>query len=438
MKLHGTMKINSLSHLEIGGCDCTIPAKDFGTPLYFMDEQLIRENCRSFVKAFSDHYPDIEIVYAGKAFLTMAMVKIIQSEGLSLDVVSGGELYTAYRAGFPMERIYFHGNNKTPEELTMGLELGIGHFVVDNLAELEMLDKQASSMGIKQKVLIRVSPGITADTHHYIQTGQLDSKFGFPLYRDSAFRAVKEALDSKSLIFNGLHCHIGSQITDVNAFTSAAQTMLSFAARTKEELRATVNILNLGGGFGIDYTGEDGNLFVGDFSAPITATVKEALKKYRLPPPRLVVEPGRYIVGNAGTTLYSVGSVKDIPEVRKFVFVDGGMSDNPRPALYHARYRAAVANRMSNSYGEKVTVAGKCCESGDILVKDIRLPEIKSGDLLAVLSTGAYNYSMASNYNRLPRPAVVLVKDGRADLVVKRESYKDVIRNDVIPDRLKK
>ncbi|MGI6703502.1 MAG: diaminopimelate decarboxylase [Clostridia bacterium] len=438
MKLHGTMKINSLSHLEIGGCDCTILAKDFGTPLYIMDEQLIRENCRSFVKAFSDHYPDIEIVYAGKAFLTMAMVKIIQSEGLSLDVVSGGELYTAYRAGFPMERIYFHGNNKTPEELTMGLELGIGHFVVDNLAELEMLDKQASSMGIKQKVLIRVSPGITADTHHYIQTGQLDSKFGFPLYRDSAFRAVKEALDSKSLIFNGLHCHIGSQITDVNAFTSAAQTMLSFAARTKEELRATVNILNLGGGFGIDYTGEDGNLFVGDFSAPITATVKEALKKYRLPPPRLVVEPGRYIVGNAGTTLYSVGSVKDIPEVRKFVFVDGGMSDNPRPALYHARYRAAVANRMSNSYGEKVTVAGKCCESGDILVKDIRLPEIKSGDLLAVLSTGAYNYSMASNYNRLPRPAVVLVKDGRADLVVKRESYKDVIRNDVIPDRLKK
>ncbi|MDD2574674.1 MAG: diaminopimelate decarboxylase [Firmicutes bacterium] len=437
MRLHGTMRVNPLSHLEIGGCDCKTLAKDFGTPLYIMDEQLIRENCRSFAKAFSNHYSDIEIVYAGKAFLTTAMVRIVQSEGLSLDVVSGGELYTAKSAGFPMERIYFHGNNKTPEEMTMGLELGIGHFVVDNPTELEMLDAKASSMGIKQKVLIRVSPGITANTHHYIQTGQLDSKFGFPLYRDSAFMAVKGVLDSRSLVFDGLHCHIGSQITDVNAFPPAAQTMLRLASRIREELRAEVNILNLGGGFGIDYTGEDGSLSVADFSAPITATVKEALEEYRLPPPRLAVEPGRYIVGNAGTTLYTVGSVKDIPEVRKFVFVDGGMSDNPRPALYHAKYRAAVANRMVKTCDEKVTVAGKCCESGDILVKDIYLPEIKSGDLLAVLSTGAYNYSMASNYNRLPRPAVVLVKGGRAHLIVKRESYEDVIRNDVIPERLK-
>ena len=437
MKLHGTMRINPHFHLEIGGCDCTELAKDFGTPLYIMDEQLIRENCRGFVGAFSRCYPDIEIVYAGKAFLTTAMAKIIESEGLSLDVVSGGELYTAYSAGFPMDRIYFHGNNKTPEEINMALEYGVRCIVADNPSELEMLDKAASSMGVRQKILIRVSPDVTANTHQYIQTGQLDSKFGFPLYRDIAFQAVKWVLDSKALAFEGLHCHIGSQITDVTAFCAATENMLGFAARLREELKVSINVLNLGGGFGIYYTKEDRRMLPEDFSHPITSTVKEALARYNLPAPKLVVEPGRYIVGDAGTTLYRVGSVKDIPEVRKYVFVDGGMADNPRPALYHARYRATIANRMAIAEGEKITLAGKCCESGDILLRDIILPEIKSGDLIAVFSTGAYNYSMASNYNRLPKPAVVLVSDGRADLIVKRESYQDVIRNDIIPDRLK-
>lgn len=249
MKLHGTMRINSQSHLEIGGCDCTELAKDFGTPLYIMDEQLIRENCRGFVRAFSRCYPSIEIVYAGKAFLTTAMAKIIESEGLSLDVVSGGELYTAYSAGFPMDRVYFHGNNKTPEEINMALEYGVGCIVVDNPSELEMLDNTASSMGVRQKVLVRVSPGVAANTHQYIQTGQLDSKFGFPLYRDGAFRAVKRVLASKALAFEGLHCHIGSQITDVSAFCTAAENMLGFAARIRTELEAPVNVLNLGGGF---------------------------------------------------------------------------------------------------------------------------------------------------------------------------------------------
>jgi diaminopimelate decarboxylase len=438
MKLHGTMHINPLSHLEIGGCDCTELAKSFGTPLYIMDEQLIRDNCRSFVREFSLGYPDIEIVYAGKAFLTTAMVKIIENEGLSLDLVSGGELYTALSAGFPMERVYFHGNNKTPEEVEMALKSGVGYIVVDNPTELEMLDKTASSLGIKQKILIRVSPGITADTHQYIQTGQLDSKFGFPLYKDSAFQAVKCVLSSGFLLFEGLHCHIGSQISDVEAYCAATEAMLRFAARLMEELSTPIRVLNLGGGFGIYYNKNDRGMLPSDFSGPITSSVKEGLEKFRLPQPRLVVEPGRYIVGNAGTTLYKVGSVKDIPGVRKYVFVDGGMSDNPRPALYHAIYRATVANRMEKSEGEIVTLAGKCCESGDILVRDIRLPEVKSGDLVAVFSTGAYNYSMASNYNRLPRPAVVLVNDGKADLIVKRESYHDVIRNDIIPDRLKK
>lgn len=436
MRLHGTMRLNPLSHLEIGGCDCTNLAEEFGTPLYIMDEQLIRENCRKFVKAFSSGYRNIEIVYAGKAFLTTAMAKIIHQEGLSLDVVSGGELYTAHSADFPMEKVYFHGNNKTQEELMMAITLGVGHIVVDNFTELEMLDKMTLALGSNQGVILRISPGVTGNTHEYIQTGQLDSKFGFPLYKNSAFKAVKKVLSSKNLIFNGLHCHIGSQISEVNAFVSAAHSMLKFATRLKTELGAKVNILNLGGGFGIYYTKEDRQLRPSDFSVSITSMVKACLDEYDLPQPRLAVEPGRYIVGNAGTTLYTIGSVKEIPQVRKYIFADGGMADNPRPALYHAKYRAVVANRMVETSGETVTLAGKCCESGDILVKDIYLPPVGKGDLIAVLSTGAYNYSMASNYNRLPRPAVVLVNQGHADLIVKRETYGDMIRNDIVPERL--
>ncbi len=437
MKLYGTMRVNPLSHLEIGGCDSTELAKTFGTPLYVMDEQLIRHNCREFLKAFANGYPDVEIVYAGKAFLTTAIIKIIQSEGLSLDVVSGGELYTAKSADFPMDRIYFHGNNKTTAEIRMALELGVGHFVVDNFAELETLNAIAGLKNIKQKVLVRVSPGISANTHQYIQTGQLDSKFGFPLYHGAALRAVKEIIDSEALSFDGLHCHIGSQITDVSTFSLAAQTMLRFASELHENLGVTVNMLNLGGGFGIDYSAKDPGLLPKDFSEPIVTCVKESIAKYRLKQPRLIIEPGRYIVGNAGTTLYTVGSVKHIPNVRRFVFVDGGMSDNPRPALYHAKYRAAIANKMNKPYSQRVTLAGKCCESGDILIKDIYLPEAEGGDIVAIFSTGAYNYSMASNYNRLPRPAIVLVNDGGADLIVKREDYGDIIRNDIIPERLK-
>ncbi len=436
MKLHGTMKINPSSHLEIGGCDCVELAKKFGTPLYIMDEELIRKNCRRFIEAFSSNYPDIEIVYAGKAFLTTAMVKMIDQEGLSLDVVSGGELYTAFKAGYPMEKIYFHGNNKTPEEIEMALKLGVGHIVADNATELEMLDYIASSMNVMQNVILRVSPGITGNTHQYIQTGQLDSKFGFPLYQDSAYNAIKGLMCSENLIFQGLHCHIGSQISDVAAFSLAARSMVQFAARLKYELDAPVKILNLGGGFGIYYTEEDAQLDPANFADSITSSVRSSLEEYNLPLPRLVVEPGRYIAGNAGTTVYTVGSTKDIPSVRKFVFVDGGMADNPRPALYNAKYQAAVANRMNGNSHEKVTLAGKCCESGDILIKDIELPPVCQGDLIAIFSTGAYNYSMASNYNRLPKPAAVLVNKGKADLIVRRESYDDVIRNDIIPERL--
>lgn len=437
MKLHGTMNINKLYHLEIGGCDTVDLAREFGTPLYIMDEALIRENCRSFVKAFSSAYPLSEIVYAGKAFLTMAVARIIHQEGLSLDVVSGGELYTAYSAGFPMERVYFHGNNKSPEELRLALTLGAGCIVIDNWNELETLGEIASVLGIKQKVLLRVSPGITGNTHRYIQTGQIDSKFGFPLYHDIALNAVKKVLSSNNLLFEGLHCHIGSQILDIESFTSAARAMTQFSARLKDEIGVDIKILNLGGGFGISYTENDREFLPQQFAEPISITVREGFSKHGLPLPRLVVEPGRYIVGNAGTTLYTVGSIKEIPSVRKYVFIDGGMADNPRPALYQAKYRAVVASNMNKAPGEIVTVAGKCCESSDILIRDITLPKINKGDLIAIFSTGAYNYSMSSNYNRLPRPAVVLVHKGKADLIVKRESYEDIIKNDIIPDRLK-
>jgi len=438
MKLHGTMNINHSGHLEIGGCDTVELAKEFGTPLYIMDEPYIREKCRIFVQAFSNLYPRVEIVYAGKAFFTMALARIIEQEGLSLDVVSGGELFTAHSAGFPMNRIYFHGNNKSPEELKMALDLGVGYIVVDNIVELESLNNIAGFLGKRQKILIRLSPGVTGETHQYIQTGQLDSKFGFPIYKGIACETVKKALSCKNLKFEGLHCHIGSQILDINSFVSAAQVILDFASKLNKELGIEIDVLNLGGGLGIYYTKKDRELLPHILAEKLVSTIKDTIARHQLPEPRLVLEPGRFIVGNAGTTLYTVGAIKEIPSVRKYIFIDGGMTDNPRPALYQAKYQAVVANKMISTPGQTVTIAGKCCESSDVLIRDVTLPRIKKGDLIAILSTGAYNYSMASNYNRLPRPAVVLVNGGKAELIVQRESYNDLIRNDIVPDRLKK
>lgn len=438
MKLHGSMNINNFFHLEIGGCDTVELAKEFGTPLYIMDEALMRENCKAFLTSFSDAYPESEVIYAGKAFLTKAIARIICQEGMSLDVVSGGELYTAYSSGFPMEKIYFHGNNKSPEEIKLALDLGVGYIVVDNINEMAMINRISAFLGKSQKVLIRISPGVTGDTHKYIQTGQLDSKFGFPLYRDIAFNAVREALTLDNLRIEGIHCHIGSQILDVSSFVSAAQAMIRFSIKLSTELGFTVRVLNLGGGFGISYTEKDRDFSPEKLAVSLSETVSEGFSGAGIAPPKLAVEPGRYIVGNAGTTLYTVGSIKEIPLVRKYVFIDGGMADNPRPALYQAKYRAVVANNMKRAPGEIVTLAGKCCESSDIIIRDITLPRMKKGDLIAVFSTGAYNYSMSSNYNRLPRPAVVLVNMGKADLIVRRESYEDIVRNDLIPDRLDK
>jgi diaminopimelate decarboxylase len=422
--------------LEIGGVDATALAEKFGTPLYVFDEALIRRRCREYIEAFRASGMKFQVAYASKAFCVRAMCRIVEEEGLSLDVVSDGELYTALQAGFPPQRIHFHGNNKTPQEIEMALEAGIGCFVVDNFDELHLLNALAGERGVKARVLFRVTPGVEAHTHDYISTGQEDSKFGFDLQNGSALRALQEAKELPHLELLGLHSHIGSQIFEVEGFRMAAERVAIFSAHVRDELGLTFPVINLGGGFGIRYVDEHTPLPAGDYIRAITDAVKMQFNAHRYPLPEIWIEPGRSIVGDAGTTLYTVGTMKDIPGVRKYVAVDGGMTDNPRPALYEAKYEAMLANRAREACEETVSIAGKCCESGDMLIWDLQLPQVQVGDLLAVSCTGAYNYSMASNYNRIRRPAVVFVHDGAADLVVKRESYDNLVENDVIPARL--
>jgi diaminopimelate decarboxylase len=379
-----------------------------------------------------------QVAYASKAFCVMAMCRLVEEEGLSLDVVSEGELYTAIQAGFPAGRIHFHGNNKTPEELEMGIKAGIGCFVVDNFVEIHMLQGIAAEHGVTVNVLLRVTPGVEAHTHEYTATGQTDSKFGFDIGNGSAFEAVKQANESQNLNLLGIHSHIGSQIFEVEGFQLAVERVASFAGEVKAQLGISFKVVNLGGGFGIRYTEGDTPLQVTDYVKAITDGVKQHFGAVYDTLPEIWVEPGRSIIGDAGTTLYTVGTHKNIPGVRKYVAVDGGMTDNPRPALYQSKYEALLANRAQDDNEETVSVAGKCCESGDMLIWDLELPKVENGDLLAVACTGAYNYSMASNYNRIRRPAVVFVKDGESDVVVKRESLDDIVVNDVIPARIAK
>lgn len=438
MYLHGTSRINEYGRLEIGGVDTAELVERFGTPLYVIDEALVRQRCREFMDAFRASGVPFVVSYASKAFLVKAMVRLVEEEGLSLDVVSDGELYTALEAGFPPERIHFHGNNKTPDEIAMGLDARIGCFVVDNFTELHLLNAMAAERGRQADILLRITPGVEAHTHEFITTGQEDSKFGFNLGDGAAFRAVEEALELSHVRLLGVHSHIGSQIFEVEGFRLAAEKVADFAAEVNNKLHFQFQIVNLGGGFGIRYKEGDQPLKIADYIRAITDAVKERFEGHRLPMPSIWVEPGRSIVGDAGTTLYTIGSVKEIPGVRKYVAVNGGMTDNPRPALYEAEYEAILANRANEAPEEIVSIAGKACESGDMLIWDLPLPKVKTGDTLAVFCTGAYNYSMASNYNRIRRPAVVFVKDGEADLVVRRESYEDLIANDIIPERLKK
>ncbi|TDA64093.1 MAG: diaminopimelate decarboxylase [Clostridia bacterium] len=425
------MQVNEKGHLLLGGCDAVDLAGEFGTPLYVIDEAAVRRNCRLFRQAFP------RVIYASKALMTMAICRLVEEEGLCLDVVSGGELYTALAAGFPPERIYFHGNNKSRDELALALEAGVGQIVVDNFWELELLAGLTEGMGRGADIFLRVTPGIEAHTHEYIKTGQIDSKFGFTLPGGQALQAVKAVADIPGLRLRGLHSHIGSQVFQVQPYAEAAGVLMDFLDEVRENTGLVLEEINLGGGFGIYYVPGDAPLPPAVYGQAVQAVVGEKAREYGLPEPRVAVEPGRSIVGPAGTTLYTVGSIKEITGVRRYVAVDGGMADNIRPALYQARYRAVLANRVYDGPQEVVSITGKCCESGDMLIWDAELPALKPGDLVAVLCTGAYGYSMASNYNRLPRPAMVLVRDGQADRIVRRETYQDLVSHDVMPARLR-
>lgn len=424
--------INEGGHLTIGGCDTTELAERFGTPLYVYDENQIRENCRGFIRSMSENYGGNGMVlYASKAFACKEMYRIADSEGMGVDVVSGGELYTALSAGFPAEKIYMHGNNKTAREINEALDAGVGRIVVDNIFELETIGGIAASRGVKVNIMLRIKPGIDAHTHNFIRTGQIDSKFGFALETGEAFDAVKRASAMKNVVLRGVHCHIGSQIFDVAPFDLAARVMLGFIATVRDDTGAELDEINLGGGFGIKYAESDAPRPFYDYIKSVAATVESCVAELGLRAPRILIEPGRAIVGSAGLTLYTVGGVKEIPDVRTYVSVDGGMGDNPRYILYGARYETVCANKADKPRGTSVTIAGKCCESGDLIQEYAKLQHVVPGDILAVLSTGAYNYSMASNYNRIPRPAAVMVKDGEPRVVIKRESYEDLTANDI-------
>ena len=419
------------NRLNIAGVSAQVLAKEYGTPLYVMDEQLIRDNCRRFREAFKGDQDVNKVAYAGKAFLTIAMCEIIKSEGLYLDVVSGGELYTAYKADFPLKKVYFHGNNKTIDEIEMAIELRVGTFVVDNLHEMKVINEKAKEKGIIQRVLLRVTPGIEAHTHDYIKTGQIDSKFGFTTLNNELEDVIRTALSLSNIKLAGLHCHIGSQIFELEPYRDAVGIMMSFITSIKEKFSYDIEELDLGGGFGVYYNKGDKPKEIEEFCKVIIEEAKTKCREYGINAPTLVIEPGRSIVANAGITLYTVGAIKNIPEVRKYVAVDGGMTDNIRPALYNAEYQCLLANRISEPCMEIVTIAGKCCESGDILLNDVELPKVNSGDLMAVLSTGAYGYSMSNNYNKIPKAPVVLVSEGIHRVICKRQTYKEMISNEV-------
>ena len=432
----GTQRVNERGHLEIAGCDAIDLANDFGTPLYVMDEPCIREKCRSLRAAYEKRYPNSLMLFAAKSFVNLAIVRIMDEEGMGLDLSSGGEVYTALRAGFPMERAYLHGNNKAAWELELAVKSGIGRIVLDNEREMRLLQQIAAASGQVQDVMLRVTPGIKPQTHSFIQTGQIDSKFGLGMGTGCAMRGLATAMAQPNLNVVGLHCHIGSNIMGLDSFEMAARMMVRFAAQAHEELGLVTAELNLGGGVGVRYQQDDQPPSPEAYAEAVVTGLHDEIAKYNLPHPKLLQEPGRSIVGEAGTTLYTIGTIKDVPEVRRYVSVDGGMSDNPRPALYDAKYSAMVANKPLDPPVQKVTIAGKHCEC-DNLIFGLLLPVVEPGDVLAVQTTGAYNYSMASNYNRFTRPAVVLVNDGHADIIVERETLDDVISHDRIPERLR-
>ncbi len=432
MYVSDCISVNEKGHLTLGGCDTVELAKEFGTPVYVFDENEIVNNIRAFKSSMNESYGGNGlVVYASKAFCCKEMCRICAREEIGMDVVSGGELYTALSVGFPAENIVFHGNNKTYDELCAAVSSNVGRIIVDNIYELDMLNEIAKEQGKTVGIMFRIKPGIDAHTHDFIRTGQIDSKFGFALETGEAMEAVKAALQMSNIKLRGLHCHIGSQIFDIDPFELAADVMLKLFADIKAQTGAELEELNLGGGFGIKYLESDSPKPYGDYMKRVSAIVKAKSEEYGIKTPFIIIEPGRSIVGAAGLTLYTVGAVKEIPDIRTYVSVDGGMADNPRYALYNADYEIICANKANEERTQTVTVAGKCCESGDLIQEGTALQPVEPGDILAVLSTGAYNYSMASNYNRIPKPPVVMVKDGAARVVIKRETYEKIAENDI-------
>jgi len=425
-----TASVAPSGHLVIGGCDAVELARRFGTPLYVFDEQTLRGMCRAFVGEFGRRHPQSQVLYASKAYINPALARIFQEEDLGLDVVSAGEMAIARAAGFPLERVYFHGNNKGPEELKLALEWGIGRVVVDNFHELDLLDRLAREVGKVQDVLVRVSPGVDPHTHAHTTTGILDSKFGMSIQTGQAEEAVARARKAKGLRLMGLHYHLGSPIFELEPYTQGMSVVLEFAAAMRERHGLDMRELSPGGGFAVQYT-RQAPPAVGQYAEVIVNALRQGCDAHNLPLPRLVLEPGRAIVGRAGVALYTVGARKEIPGVRTYVSVDGGMGDNIRPAIYGSEYEALVANKAKAAPAEKVSIAGKYCESGDILIKDIVLPSLEPGDVLAVPASGAYCLSMASNYNASLKPPIVLVKDGEARLIRRRETFDDLLRCDV-------
>jgi diaminopimelate decarboxylase len=434
--LFGTQRVNDRGHLEIGGCDSLEIVSTYGTPLYVIDELLIRDNCKAFKRSFTSRYPHAHVAYAGKAFLCIGMAKIIAEEGLHLDVASGGELYTAIKAEFPIRDVAMHGNFKSEAELQLALEAGVGRVVVDSIFELDQLARLAKARGTVADILIRTAPGVDPHTHQKISTGQADTKFGLNITSGDALAAVKQALAYSSIRLRGLHAHVGSQLLDTEAHVTAADMLCQFLRAVRDQTGFVAEELILGGGLGIRYIPGDVPPSIDHFVATLIDAVKSGIHRYELAAPEIGVEPGRSIVGEAGTTLYSVGPVKEVPIQeapgrRTYVSVDGGLSDNPRPLMYDARYQTCIANRAAAPATCRVRVSGKHCET-DTLLPDVALADPQPGDILAVLSTGAYNQAMASNYNRFTRPPVVAVRDGQARLLVRRETYEDIVRGDVI------
>lgn len=431
MRFFGTMRDNN-GVLSIGEVKVTELAKKYGTPLYIMDQELIEENMKKYKNSFKSKNFKTQIVYASKAFLSKAMCQLVEKYDIDIDAVSAGELYTIKASGIDMKKVHMHGNNKSIEELEMCVEYGIGSIIIDNELEIENLSKVCARNNKKMKVMLRINIGIDAHTHEYIKTSKHSSKFGESIFDKRLVEMVKRIVEDKNMEFLGFHCHIGSQIFDTQAFHEGIKVMVVETKKMEEKLGIKIPEINLGGGFGVYYTAEDVEIDIESFMKSMIEVLEKNLHKYDLDMERVSIEPGRSIVGNAGSTLYTVGGIKQTYGGTKYIFIDGGMTDNIRPALYQAQYEATIANRLNEKDKEIVTVAGKCCESGDLIIKNKELPKGKVGDLLLVTTTGAYGYSMASNYNKLTRPAVVFVKNGKASLVIKRETFEDLIKNDLL------